>query len=256
MKRRILLGSGAVVLAGIATAGWKRNELMRGLLTRRQNDGLELTDALPFDTDTCVVTPEQVEGPYYIRSPVRVDIREDRPGLPFELDIQVTGANDCQPVEGATVEIWHCDKAGVYSGFIDTSRSAFDTMRLIAAAGPGGTAEVTNDRTFLRGAQTTSADGRVGFKTIFPGWYETRVTHIHIKVSVGDKAYVTSQLYFPEALANGIYAEHQDYKPHGLSPYTHMNDLVLSRSLKSPGLLLRPTETSDGLRAEAKLAIA
>src|SRR6266480_2405656 len=48
-------------------------------------------------------------------------------------------------IEGATVEIWHCDAGGNYSGFSSGS-----------------------DRTFLRGQQTTNGAGRATFETIYP----------------------------------------------------------------------------------------
>jgi len=62
--------------------------------------------------------PEQTEGPYYIASePFRSDVTEEprrpSPPAPFE----GAGSDHCKRIEGATVEIWHCDAGGNYSGF-------------------------------------------------------------------------------------------------------------------------------------------
>ncbi|AQA22060.1 dioxygenase family protein [Rhodococcus sp. MTM3W5.2] len=67
-------------------------------------------------------------------------------------------------------------------------------------------AATTDDGTYLRGAQTTAADGIARFTTIFPGWYQGRTTHIHLKVHVDKATVLTSQLYFEEALIDEVYA--------------------------------------------------
>ena len=67
--------------------------------------------------NVCLLTPETTEGPYYIDPDlVRADITEGLPGVPLELVLQVVDA-DCGPVEGARVDVWHCDAAGNYSGY-------------------------------------------------------------------------------------------------------------------------------------------
>ena len=65
----------------------------------------------------CILTPELTEGPYYLDLDlVRRDITEGRPGVPFDLAVTVVDAESCEPVEGAAVDVWHCDAEGVYSG--------------------------------------------------------------------------------------------------------------------------------------------
>ena len=101
---------------------------------------------------SCILTPEQTEGPYYIDNHlIRRDIREHHKGAPLELRLTVEDATTCKPLAGATVEVWHCDATGAYSGF----------------GAQGG----SSGRTFLRGGQRTGADGVATFKTIYPGWY-------------------------------------------------------------------------------------
>jgi protocatechuate 3,4-dioxygenase beta subunit len=73
------------------------------------------------------------------------------------------------------VDVWHCDAGGTYSGVNG------------------------NTGTFLRGIQRTDAKGLATFVTLFPGWYQGRTTHIHVKVHLGGTVIHTGQLYFPEA---------------------------------------------------------
>ena len=79
---------------------------------------------------SCVVRPEQTEGPYFVDERLhRSDIRSDpadgqiRPGTQLALTLQVfrIGAGDCQPLPGTQVDIWHCDALGVYSDVRDPS---------------------------------------------------------------------------------------------------------------------------------------
>src|SRR2546427_2913248 len=67
---------------------------------------------------SCVLTPEQTEGPYYIANEaVRRNITEGRPGTPLLLRAFVVDASTCKPIKSAAVDIWHADAGGVYSGF-------------------------------------------------------------------------------------------------------------------------------------------
>jgi len=132
----------------------------------------------------CVLTPEQTEGPYYIANEkLRRDIAEGRPGTPLILRTTVVDASTCRPVRGAAVDIWHGDAAGVYSGF-----------------GAGAAS-----RTFMRGIQKTDAKGLAVFRTVYPGWYQGRTVHIHVKVHLGASVVHTGQLYFPDAVTDAVY---------------------------------------------------
>jgi protocatechuate 3,4-dioxygenase beta subunit len=134
----------------------------------------------------CVLMPELTEGPYYLDLDlVRSDITEGRPGLPLDLRVNVVDAGSCEPIEGAAVDVWHCDAEGAYSGV-----------------------QGAEGETFCRGVQMTDASGLAEFRTVFPGWYTGRAVHIHIKVSAdGDQTH-TGQLFFdPETLAAAYAAE-------------------------------------------------
>ena len=141
----------------------------------------------------CVLTPEQTEGPV-LRRP-----RQGAPGHPggtarhqLTLRTTVVDASTCKPVKGAAVDIWHCDATGNYSG-VDGSST-----------------------TFLRGIQRTSASGLATFVTLFPGWYQGRTTHIHVKVHLGGNVVHTGQLYFPEAAVTA--SPNGRPTPHGARP--------------------------------------
>jgi protocatechuate 3,4-dioxygenase beta subunit len=132
----------------------------------------------------CVLTPEQTEGPYYIpNEKVRRNITEGRPGTVLTLRLRVVDASTCRPIKDAAVDIWHADASGVYSGF-----------------GQGAAS-----RTFMRGVQRTDATGTAVFHTVYPGWYQGRTVHIHVKVHVRGNVVHTGQLYFPDTLTDAVY---------------------------------------------------
>jgi protocatechuate 3,4-dioxygenase beta subunit len=140
--------------------------------------------ALAAGEVSCILTPEQTEGPYYIAGEkVRRNITEGRPGRPLTLRLTVVDASTCKPIKGATVDIWHCDASGAYSGF-----------------GSGRAS-----RTFMRGLQRTNADGIATFRTVYPGWYPGRTVHIHVKVHVRGNVVHTGQLYFSDRVTDAVY---------------------------------------------------
>lgn len=140
---------------------------------------------------------EQDEGPYHLDGqPRRRDIVEDREGVALQLGIRLSRDRDGPP-PGGTVEVWHCDALGRYSGFPPPDSSAAVT----AETAPRG--EYVADRTFLRGSQRIDGAGMVEFRTIFPGWYPGRTVHIHVMVHADDVV-LTSQLYFPDDVSNRV----------------------------------------------------
>jgi protocatechuate 3,4-dioxygenase beta subunit len=71
-----------------------------------------------FAQATCTLTPQQTEGPYWFDArQVRRDITEGKPGVPLRLLLRVVSASTCLPIPNALAEIWHCDAAGIYSGY-------------------------------------------------------------------------------------------------------------------------------------------
>ena len=142
--------------------------------------------------DVCLLTPQSIEGPFYLDPRlVRAQIADGRPGVPLRVDLRVIDGATCKPSERARVDIWHADAQGIYSGY----------------EGQGDKQDLsTVGQTFLRGTQFTDSKGAVSFKTIYPGWYEGRATHIHFKVLLKDRNVLTGQMYFPDAVNEFIYA--------------------------------------------------
>jgi protocatechuate 3,4-dioxygenase beta subunit len=173
-------------LGGLLVAG-----LGGGALTSSEAEGGN--KAVESGAVSCVLTPELTEGPYYIAGEkVRRDIREGHPGTLLTLNLRVLNASTCAPVKNAAVDIWHADAAGNYSGFNSDSSS----------------------RTFMRGIQRTDATGLARFLTVYPGWYQGRTVHIHVKVHVGGSVVHTGQLFFPDTMTDAVYKK----APYSLRP--------------------------------------
>jgi protocatechuate 3,4-dioxygenase beta subunit len=153
-----------------------------------------LPSASPSPTATpsgaLVLTPQETAGPYPLDlhstpSFFRSDITEGKTGVPLTLTLTIlhqTGA----PLANARVDIWQCDKDGVYSGYQQLGAN-------------------TVGQTFLRGIQLTDANGKVTFKAVYPGWYAGRITHIHFQVYLNSGLVATSQLAFPEDVTKAVY---------------------------------------------------
>jgi len=148
----------------------------------------------------CVVRPELTIGPYFVDAQLeRSDIRTTssdssvKEGVPLTLNINVAsaGENSCTPIEGAQVDIWHCDALGIYSGVSDPNAD-------------------TTGQDFLRGYQRTDANGAVQFQTIYPGWYSGRAVHIHFTIRTrgadGGDYQFTSQFFFDDTLTDQVHA--------------------------------------------------
>jgi protocatechuate 3,4-dioxygenase beta subunit len=181
----------------------------------------------------CVVRPEVTEGPYYVSEDlVRSDIRSDpstgtvKEGTPFVLTFNISQVSNstCSPLQGATVEIWHCDAAGQYS---DVSDPGFNTK----------------GQKWLRGSQVTDANGRAIFTTIYPGWYSGRAVHIHFKIHPDTAKVFTSQLFFDDVLSDQVFSQ-QPYASKGKRDTLNSNDNIYQALL-----LLTVTKTDQGYAA-------
>jgi protocatechuate 3,4-dioxygenase beta subunit len=148
-------------------------------------------------------TPQQTEGPYFVDEKLpRSDIRPDpsdgsvQGGVPLTLVIHVYDVDNgtCIPLVGAQVDTWHANSQGLYSD--------------IAQAG-------TEGKKYLRGYQVTDGNGTARFTTIYPGWYEGRAIHIHVKVRTfegSEKTFEwTSQFYLDNSINDQV---------HKLAPYS------------------------------------
>ena len=207
----LLGGSGMALLAGLGVPQ----------MVTAQSGPTPTPTSTPFPV--CVVRPELAEGPYFVdeqleRLDVRVDPRDEsiREGTPlhlvFALSDMTGGA--CVALEGAQVDIWHCDAEGVYSGVRDPR---FDTT----------------GQMWLRGYQLTDEEGIAKFLTIVPGWYSGRAVHIHFKIQVDMDAEAvwefTSQLFFdPEQIEEAY--ELESYAERGLPDVPNERDGIYRQS--------------------------
>jgi len=132
------------------------------------------------------------------------------------LRLSVVDAKTCRPIKGAAVDIWHCDASGIYSGF-----------------GAG-----RSSRTFMRGIQRTNANGVATFKTVYPGWYQGRTVHIHVKVHVRGNVLHTGQLYFPDRVTDAAYRK-APYSARPSRDVRNANDMVFHNGGRRSLLSLR-----------------
>jgi protocatechuate 3,4-dioxygenase beta subunit len=196
----------------------------------------------PAPSGTCVVRPQQTEGPFFIDEKLnRSDLRSDpltgtaRAGVPLSLEFRVsrTSAGICGPLVGALVDVWQCDAMGSYSDV-------------------GGTLGTK----FLRGYQVTDAEGRARFSTIYPGWYSGRTVHVHFKIRSAEGAVTrlefTSQLYFDDDLTDTVHAQ-APYNIRGRRDTTNASDGVFANG--GPQLLLSPTPDGGGYAASFPIAL-
>ncbi|MCI0535866.1 MAG: hypothetical protein L0Z50_11635 [Verrucomicrobiales bacterium] len=189
--------------------------------------------------DVCVPASQQLEGPFFVTAPRRRDIKEDRIGKALNLKFQVVRMPDCKPIENAVVEIWHCDAEGAYSGYPEEIGHDLWKGLLFLGGSGGDHVNPTNEKRFLRGAQVTDANGHVEFETIFPGWYEPRAPHIHVKIIADQRNCLTSVFYFEPAFCDRVYLQLSSYK-YGRSPFYPENDIVIKDHPEALGLLLKP----------------
>ncbi|MFF4030806.1 intradiol ring-cleavage dioxygenase [Streptomyces sviceus] len=206
------------------------------------------------------LTSETTEGPYYIDADkIRRDITEDKEGIPLTLSLKVIDSETCEPIRDAAVDIWHCDALGIYSGYESLSTGGGGTAPTGApptgepptgepTGGTGGGVheEPTDDERYLRGTWRTDRQGRVTFRTIFPGWYRGRTVHIHTKVHVdgewtdagyeGGHTCHTGQFFFDEesVLAS---AEVEPYSTSTTERTTLTEDTIYDQSGTAGGLL-------------------
>lgn len=161
----------------------------------------------------------------------------------MQLCLQLVDSN-CQPLAGHDIDVWHCDAEGIYSG--DTTNSA-DAGSFAGDFCTAGDNEAQQS-TWYRGKLTTDSNGRVNFKSCFPGWYRGRTIHIHYYVSnSAGMSSVTSQFCFNDDFAREICTTHELYSSRGEqdTPLAGGRDTVFPSS-GYEGFLLTTEQNSDG----------
>jgi protocatechuate 3,4-dioxygenase beta subunit len=210
MARRRLFGVLGGVSAAAVLAACADDDAAPATTTTSSSDpSATSTEAGPVDASAGEI-PEETAGPYpgdgsngknvlTQSGVVRSDIRSSfdgasgvAEGVPLTVRLKVydLGGSGAQPLAGAAVYIWHCNREGEYSMY---------------------SADVA-DENYLRGVQETDADGAVEFTSIFPAAYSGRWPHIHFEVypSLDDATSAsnklrTSQLALPKDVCEQVY---------------------------------------------------
>jgi protocatechuate 3,4-dioxygenase beta subunit len=129
-----------------------------------------------------------------VRSDIRTSLATGTiaAGIPLAITLALVDTNNnCAPLAGYAIYLWHCNREGLYSLYSS-----------------GVTAE-----DYLRGVQATAADGTASFSSIFPACYAGRWPHVHFEIypslteATGTGNIVhTSQLALPQAICETVYA--------------------------------------------------
>ena len=173
------------------------------------------------------ITPGQTEGPFYpVEFPKDSDFDLLRNGTlaygqgkPSWVEGVVTDPQG-KALRGAQVEIWQCDEAGHYHRPGDGNRAAAAFQGL--------------------GRVTVGAAGEYRFRTIQPVAYSSRAPHIHVKVKLGTRELLTTQLY---VLGD----------PHNERDFVWRN---LRDEAERAAVTVAFTPVPDGLRATFPIVIA
>jgi len=211
MDRKKFIRNGILGIASLATA----SKLLESCSKSDNDDSGSDTSG----DGSCSVSPSETKGPFPIKTPSQLvleNIKSDRVGVALLITLVIENKNNnCLPLAGVLVDVWHCDKDGNYSEY-------------------GGTSMQQTDYTsvhFLRGRQTTDSKGEVSFLSIFPGWYQGRAPHIHVEVlSASGSSLLVTQIAFPETISSTVYSS-TNYAAHGQADTSNTKDNVFSDSL-------------------------
>jgi len=245
---------------------------------------------------TCAGSPTDGagQGPFFIHDLEKDDdiplFRQDirgrynpsaAAGVEMQLHVRLLTSSgtgcDQTPLADAEVYIWHTDAQGFYSGF-GTHGGADEQKPDKAYSGTPGSNNLENTDRFCRGAQTTDSKGIVSFRSIFPGWYNGRVLHIHlVAFKKGSKSLgrspdysktsspqwlYTTQFYFDSTFVRSVHEMYEPYKTRTmLADYAKSinSGTISSTTLEGAGqnclgTAMRTESTSSGLIAKATLA--
>jgi catechol 1,2-dioxygenase len=138
-----------------------------------------------------------IEGPYYVPdapelgADASLPMRPEEPGTPLTWEGTIT-STDGTPLDGAKLDVWHCDDLGLYSQFSEGQPEW--NLRGTLTVGPDGRFTV---RTIKPQPYQIPTDGSCGRLIDAAGWHAWRPAHVHVKVSAPGHELLTAQLYFP-----------------------------------------------------------
>ncbi|KAJ4301486.1 hypothetical protein N0V90_003578 [Kalmusia sp. IMI 367209] len=198
-------------------------------------------DILFIGNNSCILTPEVTEGPYYVTGElIRENVIEKETGVPLTYEVQVIDINTCEPLTGVMLEMWHCNSTqkGVYGGIAGGNANGVSDDR-----------ELNN--TMLRGIQPSKEEGVVTFETIFPGHYIGRTPHIHVMahfnttvlpnntISGGTISHV-GQLFFDQSLISAVEAT-SPYNTNTQPLTTNEQDFIMAQESETTDPVLHYT---------------
>jgi protocatechuate 3,4-dioxygenase beta subunit len=139
----------------------------------------------------CGLTAATTEGPYYVTGTRALEDGDlnyaDLPGEPIRISGHVyAGEEGSQPVAGARIEIWQTDADGAYH-----------------PEGSGDAADYGDGEVALRGYVVTDESGAYTFSSVYPGYYEGRTRHIHVRVSGPGVSTLATQIIVPPRPGDG-----------------------------------------------------
>jgi protocatechuate 3,4-dioxygenase beta subunit len=204
-----LIGSGGVAVGLMTILGCTPGAILSSVSSAGSSPSTGPTAATSTDA-SCATIPEETGGPFpgdgsngpdvlSQSGVVRSDIRSSfgtsstvAEGIPLTIKLTIQDqANNCAPIAGAAVYIWHCDRDGNYSLY----------------------SQAVTAENYLRGVQAADSDGVVTFTSIFPACYSGRWPHIHFEVypslaTATDQAnkIATSQIALPKDTCDAVYA--------------------------------------------------
>ncbi len=212
---------------------------------------------------TCISIPGETAGPYpadgsnasnqqlnvlqrsgIVRSDIRPSLSTSNiaAGIPATVELTLVGINNnCAPLAGYAMYVWHCNREGLYSLYSN-----------------GVTAE-----DYLRGVQASDDAGIVRFQTIFPACYAGRWPHIHFEIysslataTAASNVVHTSQLALPEDVCKTVYASADGYSQNtsNLSQITLASDNVFGDGADSQ-LATVTGSITDGYRISLTVAV-
>ena len=190
---------------------------------------------------SCTQAKILTEGPYWIDEKLnRSDLYSTASGQMLSLEVLVYNTSikeKCVPIPNAMIDLWTSDAAGLYS----------DEQVL-----------GTKGKTFLRGFQMTNKDGVVSFLTIWPGWYQGRTVHMHLRVrilSADGKTVIlnqTTQLFLDDPTSDAIFSAVAPYNTRtGKRDTYNKNDNLYS----SPMLINTTGSIKDGFHGSFALGV-
>ena len=214
LKKGVLAALGFTAIAPLASSCKKEDTDL--LSTGNESSGSSSSSG------SCTTSPTETTGPFPTKTPsslVTNDIRSDRTGVPLAIKITINNKNsNCAALAGAIVDIWHCDKDGYYSEYGGTGmqQANFTSVH------------------FLRGRQTTDANGLVQFTSVFPGWYSGRAPHIHVHVyDASGRSLLVTQIAFPTDVCDTVYTTATNDYTRGKQDTSNARDNVFADSLAS-----------------------